>query len=254
MRAGENKNIVGPKVSIITICYNEKSDIINTCNSVVSQMYKNYEWIVVDGGSTDGTLEILQEYSFHIDKLVSEKDKGVYDAMNKGIELATGEYVLFLNGGDFLFANDVLDNVFVDSKYTGEILYGNCCVLHKDRSKVILEYPERFNKFYFLDNCINHQSTFIKKSLFDKYSLYDLTYKILADYEKWLCFIENKVVYQKIPFVISNFKWFDGLSSQEKTKNLTNEEKEKIIKKYFRSYELFFWKIRNLIILFMSHI
>ena len=92
------------KLSVITVCYNEK-EIERTCRSIAGQKCQNFEWIVIDGGSTDGTLEILQRYKGRIDKLVSEPDKGVFDAMNKGIKLAHGEWLNFMNGGD-LFAND----------------------------------------------------------------------------------------------------------------------------------------------------
>lgn len=232
-----------PKVSIITVCYNEENGIEDTCRSVVSQDYKNYEWIVIDGGSTDKTLGILDRYKSNISVLISEKDSGVYDAMNKGILLARGEYLLFLNGGDYFFESDVLEKSFAENLYDADILYGNCCVLMEDGGKQILNFAENINKYYFLDVCINHQSTFIKRNLFERFGLYDQNYKILADYEKWLCFSYNKVDFRKLPLVVSNFKGFDGLSSNEKTKELSRKEREKSIKKYFRWQEVFFLRI-----------
>ncbi|KKP68380.1 MAG: Glycosyl transferase family protein [Candidatus Moranbacteria bacterium GW2011_GWE1_35_17] len=238
-----NKVKTNPKISIITVCYNEENEIADTCKSVVSQNYNNYEWIVVDGGSTDKTLEILDKYKSNISVLISEKDNGVYSAMNKGIKMAKGEYLLFLNGGDYLYDNKVLKKIFHRDLYTGDVLYGNCCVLKKDNSSVVLDFPRKINKYFFLDNCINHQSTFIKKELFEKYGYYDENYKVLADFEKWICFAKNKVILKKIPFVVSNFKNFDGLSSSEKTRVLTQKDKSRIIKKYFTWYELLFNKL-----------
>lgn len=232
-----------PKLSIITVCYNEKSSIRNTCESVVGQTYSDFEWIVIDGGSTDGTLEILKDYQPQINKFVSEKDSGVYDAMNKGIDLAEGEYLLFLNGGDSLFSNDVLANVWNDNLFSGDVLYGNCCVLKKDGSSDFLDFPEQITHYYFLDYCINHQSAFIKKNLFQKYGYYDRQYRILSDYDRWLDFQRKGAIYSKIPFVISNFKFFDGLSSSEKNKKLIRREKRRILKRHFGRFEIIWFRV-----------
>ncbi|EKE20714.1 MAG: glycosyl transferase family 2 [uncultured bacterium] len=232
-----------PKISIITVCYNEENGIEDTCKSVVSQNYNNYEWIVIDGGSIDKTLEILDKYKSNISVLISEKDNGVYSAMNKGIKLSKGEYLLFLNGGDYLFENKILKKIFHRDLYTGDILYGNCCVLKKDNSSVILDFPRKINKYFFLDDCINHQSTFIRRKLFDEYGYYNENYKILADIEKWNAFLDKGIIFKKIPLVVSNFKNFDGLSSSEKTRVLTQKDKLRIIKKYFTWYELLFNKL-----------
>src|SRR5690606_40314490 len=101
-----------PKISIITIVYNNVHEIGITIASVACQRYANIEYIVIDGQSTDGTMQVIQEHASHIDVLVSEKDKGIYDAMNKGLSRATGDYVLFLNSGDELFDEHTLDHVF----------------------------------------------------------------------------------------------------------------------------------------------
>src|SRR5690606_635289 len=101
-----------PKVSIITIVYNNVRDIGYTLSSVDQQTYPNIEYIVVDGNSNDGTLEVIEEYKDIVNKLVSEKDQGIYDAMNKGLALATGDYVLFLNSGDELYSSTTLEKVF----------------------------------------------------------------------------------------------------------------------------------------------
>lgn len=227
-----------PRISIITVCYNEESEIKDTCESVVGQTYRDYEWIVVDGGSTDKTIEILEKYNKGISKLISEKDSGVYNAMNKGIKMAKGEYLIFLNGGDYFFEKNILKKIFEENDFKEDILYGDCFVFNKNGSKGIVRFNDNIDKFYLLGTCINHQSTFIRRKLFKKFGLYDENYKILADYEKWFCFLKNKVIFQKVPFIVSNFKFFDGLSSQEKTKMLNKKEREIIIKKYFKKEEL----------------
>jgi len=231
-----------PKISIITVCYNEKLDISKTCDSVVAQTFSDYEWIVIDGGSTDGTLDVLKEYESNITLLVSEKDRGVYDAMNKGIKFASGEYVLFLNGGDSLFEKDILLKIFENNSYREDVLYGDCCLLDIGGTAKILNFKEKISRSYFVNNNINHQATFIKKALFDKYGFYDESYRVLADYDKWNAFAVGSVSFGKLPFVVSNFKWYEGLSSSENTKSLMKEEEGIILRKYFKNYEIFFYR------------
>lgn len=230
------------KISIITVCYNEEKEIGKTCESVVSQTFKDYEWIVVDGKSSDGTLGILNAFEDYISILKSEGDDGVYDAMNKGIEIANGEYVLFLNGGDSFFSEDVLEKVFSNDSFKEDVLYGDCCLINSNGSKKILNFSKKIKKSYFINGNINHQSAFIRKKVFGKYGNYDKKYRILADFEKWLNLISKGVAFRKIPVVVSNYKAFDGLSSQEKTRELVKQEKEEIIKKYFKPYEIFFYR------------
>lgn len=116
----------------------------------------------------------------------------------------------------------------------------------KHKENIILNFPKKISKYFFIDNCINHQSTFIKKKLFEKYGYYDESYEILADYEKWICFKKNKVCFKKISLVVSNFKNFDGLSSGEKTRDLMQKEKRAVVKKNFNILELGFFKILRL--------
>lgn len=118
-----------PKVSVITVVYNGAEFIEETINSVISQDYPNTEYIVVDGKSTDGTVEILHNYINDIDCLVSEKDNGIYDAMNKGIDLASGEWVIFMNCGDYFVGSKVLNNIFsIPISTDVKLLYGGCKV------------------------------------------------------------------------------------------------------------------------------
>ena len=112
-----------PKFSIITVCRNEAANIRSTCESITQQAFKDYEWIVIDGASTDQTVKILEEFSHNITKLISEPDNGIYDAMNKGIDLAKGEYVVFMNGGDAFATNQAL--ALVSNAPQKDLIYGD---------------------------------------------------------------------------------------------------------------------------------
>lgn len=116
-------------LTIITVCFNIKDEIERTCQSIVNQTWQNFEWIVIDGGSTDGTVDILKKYSDRINILVSEPDKGIYNAMNKGIKLSHGEWLNFMNGGDRFTSNDVLKEVFSGKEYSADVLYGKNTIM-----------------------------------------------------------------------------------------------------------------------------
>lgn len=226
-----------PSISIITISYNISETIEATCKSIATQTTKNFEWIVIDGGSTDGTLEILNKYKKLMSVLISEKDRGVYDAMNKGIKKATGDYLLFMNGGDSYTNSNVLEKI---TKAIGkdDVYYGDYNVLNSDGTVVISRYPEKIDKYYLLDHCLGHQATAIRKELFSKYGLYDTQYRISADYEKWLHFLSNGVTFKKMDITVSNFRNYGGLSSSRKSDALRRSENWKILNKYFTNQEI----------------
>lgn len=175
-------------VSVITICYNIKDEIERTCKSIIEQTCQDFEWIVVDGGSTDGTLEILEKYKHRINIFISEADSGIYNAMNKGIKRASGKFLIFMNGGDCFADIDIIEEFKnLDGIYDyADIIYGNSMFNGKE-----VQYPYPLTKQYFYNQCINHQSSFIKKELFDKYGYYDEKYKIISDWQKWVVFIIN---------------------------------------------------------------
>lgn len=230
-----------PKLSIVTICYNQP-DIEQTCKSILSQSWQDFEWVVIDGGSTDGTLEILEKYKNRIAKLISEKDNGRYNAMNKGIKLCSGEFISFLNGGDSYFNNDVLKDVFENREHNESVLYGNVLIMQSknliSENNTIRKLPNELPKNFFINDCICHQSTFVSKSLFEKYGYYNEDYEIISDWEKWLLFTKNKVEFKYINLTISNFK-NDGISSLEKYQKLYKKERKRVLSKHFsKSYRL----------------
>ncbi|QNL51414.1 glycosyltransferase [Olivibacter sp. SDN3] len=174
-----------PVLSIITIVYNNVTDIERTIRSIVAQDYPHIEYIVVDGASTDGTLEIIYNYQKHIAKVLSEKDEGIYDAMNKGLRLADGDYILFMNSGDELYAPNTVSSVFQTAS-DADIYYGETEMI--DEKGVSLgrrrhKAPEKFTwKSFKYGMSISHQAIYIKKTIC---GFYDTRYQLSADID-WI--------------------------------------------------------------------
>ncbi len=228
----------GPKLTIITVCRNIAGEIAETCESVASQTFRDFEWIVVDGASDDGTLDALERYRPRIGTLISEPDRGPYHAMNKGVALARGEYLLFLNGGDYLVENTVLERVFASGK-DADILYGDVAVLHADGFLEKYRSPssEAITKEYFAYCGINHQAMLIKRDLFGRFGLYDEQYRIAADWERWVVFSKNGCSFDKFDFPLSVFR-LNGMSSDKKNEQRMHEEAERIRAAHFTAEEL----------------
>jgi glycosyltransferase involved in cell wall biosynthesis len=168
------------KLSIITINLNNKKGLLRTITSVVEQTFQDFEYIIIDGGSKDGSVDIIKQYSHKINYWVSEPDSGVYIAMNKGIKKATGKYCLFLNSGDNLVDTEVLRKVFAFQK-DKDILYGDVFF-----GKRKVSFPQQLDLAYFIKSSLGHPSTFIKRDLFDKIGYYNESLKIVADWEFFL--------------------------------------------------------------------
>lgn len=170
-----------PKISIITVVFNGEALIERTIKSVIGQNYPNIEYIIIDGLSTDRTLTSVQKYSSRIAKIISEKDKGIYDAMNKGLQIATGEYVLFLNAGDELYDKGTLTKVFENS-VMADVYYGNTAITNEKGELLSdrrLSPPLHLTwKSLKYGMCVSHQSFIAKRVLCD---FYNLDYSISAD-------------------------------------------------------------------------
>jgi glycosyltransferase involved in cell wall biosynthesis len=165
------------KYSIITINYNNKDGLEMTIQSVLKQTYKNFEYIIIDGGSTDGSVEVIKKYATQIDYWVSEPDKGVYNAMNKGIRKATGDYLNFMNSGDTYHTISTLETI-AELHSDDDIIIGGYYDSTGGIAHVIP--PQNVTLLTLLKFTINHQATFLKRKLFDK-RLYDENYIIMAD-------------------------------------------------------------------------
>lgn len=196
------------KVSVITVCFNNISTIKDTIDSVLGQTYKNIEYIIIDGGSTDGTVELVKSYGNRISKFISEPDKGIYDAINKGIKLASDDVIGVLNSDDFFYNNNVIERV-AQTFNGNEInaVYGDIQFVDPIKISRIVRYysSKHFNigkfKFGFMPA---HPSFYAKKELFEKLGYYKTDYKIAADYELLIRFLYvNKIKYEylEMPFV-----------------------------------------------------
>ena len=183
-----------PKLSIITINLNNKAGLRKTIRSVVSQTYADYEYILIDGGSTDGSVDVIKEHDDRISYWVSEPDKGIYNAMNKGIKMASGDYCLFLNSGDYFLNSTVLE-ICLNSLFTEDIIYGNVVF---DRQGILETFktPAMLTFYYFYINSIPHPCSFIKRDLFFQIGLYNERYKIVSDWEFFLkaIFLKNSTL------------------------------------------------------------
>jgi len=203
------------KISIITVCYNSANTIEKTILSVQNQTYKNIEYIIVDGNSKDTTLSIIKKHESIISKWVSEPDKGLYDAMNKGVLMATGDLIGILNSDD-VFNSELVIEEIVDfhQKQNVDASVGNI-VQHKANGKIVRLYSSRYwnpekLKIGFMPP---HPSIFFKKDLFDKFGNYDLGFKIGADYELITrFFLKNKITW-KYSGITTTAMLVGGLSS-----------------------------------------
>ncbi len=203
------------KLSIITINYNNAQGLIKTMNSVFNQTFHEFEYIIIDGASEDGSIEIIKEFSnfpFKRFKWISEPDSGIYNAMNKGIRKATGDYLLFLNSGDEFVSDTVLasSSNLIDSN--ADICSGILVMVDGEKRTVVSPVSE-LSLYYCVYNGLTHPNTFIRRSLFDKYGMYNENNKIVSDWEFFLIVGGlHGVNYQAISTPITNF-YMDGISS-----------------------------------------
>ncbi len=220
------------KISIITINFNNKAGLDKTINSAASQTFTDYEYIVIDGGSIDGSIDVINKYADKITLWTSEKDKGIYDAMNKGISKATGEYCYFLNSGDYFYSNNVLRNVFKNNP-SEDILYGDVIIEKNGNIEGQKIHPDTLSNYYLLTQVIAHQAQFIKRSLFQKFGNYNLQYKIVSDYELFVrMLLKYKVTAKHFPVYIAVFD-LSGLSNDVTQLKLINAERNMVLEIYF---------------------
>lgn len=222
-----------PKLSIITINYNNAIGLKRTIESVVAQNYSNLEYIIIDGGSTDTSVGIIHDYENHITKWISEKDKGVYNAMNKGIQKATGDYLLFLNSGDHFYDATVLANNEHHLINHDIIAFDiNMFGLGHD---YIHKHPDELLFSFLFEETFAHQSVFIKRSLFDKIGLYDENLKIVADWKFFIHAVAAGCSYKSVHEVLSVF-YFDGISATAEGTFTRKREREIVLKEEFSLY------------------
>lgn len=210
------------KLSVITINYNNRDGLQKTIEGVINQTFTDYEYIVIDGGSTDGSTDVIRKYAEKIDYWVSEPDKGIYHAMNKGILKAQGEYCNFINSGDYYTQNNILEQIFCQPQ-SEDILSG---LYRTDINQELNGHLIPLSMLSFVKTSIGHPSSFIKRNLFNNH-LYDERFKIVSD---WKFFIES-VVFQNctvknIPEIVAVF---DSTGISSTSRELEQQEKDTVL-------------------------
>ncbi len=225
---------MNPLLTIITINLNNATGLSRTVQSVVNQNYIDFEYIIIDGGSTDNSVDVINKYRDKINHWVSEPDKGIYNAMNKGIQQANGAYLLFLNSGDELDNVESLASINT-ILLEEDIIYTNL-IIKDTQSKYTKEYPKTLSFNYFLTDSLPHPATFIKKNLFERIGYYDEELKICSD---WAFFInaicKHNATYKYFNTNLSVF-YFDGISSSTEYSALILAERNRVLQRDFPLY------------------
>ena len=212
------------RLSIITVNYNNREGLRKTMESVISQTWKDFEWIIIDGGSTDGSKELIEEKQALLAYWCSESDRGIYHAMNKGIVKAKGTYLYFLNSGDVLYDKLSLEKVFQNEfSMNADVVYGNAMQIENKREK-LWKFPSRVDLEFLCYRNICHQSMFIKSNVL-KEKGYDESFKIYADWARWIQLYLDGRTFQYVPIVVCGYE-MGGLSN---TPKLIDEEYKRII-------------------------
>lgn len=226
------------KFSIITVCLNAGSDLVDTIESTLNQSYGNFEIIVKDGFSVDGSIEKIPRDERV--KLIQKKDAGIYDAMNQGIEAATGDYFIFMNAGDTFYKTTTLAELKENiEKKPGELYYGHC---YNKRFQLIDTVPPKLTRYFCYRSMICHQATVYASEIIKKRS-YDVSYKVSADRERMVyALIKEQARCVYVPITIAVFQ-SGGFCTTEKAKTELEEEDLRLKKQYFsagerRKYEL----------------
>lgn len=233
-----------PVLSIITVCFNAKKELQLTIENVLSQTWTHFEYLVIDGGSNDCSVDLLEhckplfaekEISF---RYISESDHGIYDAMNKGTRMASGNWLLFLNAGDLLYAPDILGKIFSNS-HNADILYGDTICVYQGHQK---KYPALPLNHLTYEMAFCHQSAFISRKLLMEYP-YDTSFKVCADHNFFLHAYLLKKTFEYLPFPISIYE-IAGFS--DKNKLLSHQEKQRMQKQSGVLHYSPAWAIREI--------
>lgn len=222
------------KISVITINYNNEVGLLLTVKSVINQTYKNLEYIIIDGGSTDNSKQYIHQFEKDIKHWVSEPDNGIYHAMNKGIRVATGDYCLFLNSGDALCNDRTIENA-ISTGLTKDLVYGNLIFVNcKEKRHWIPPMELTFGLFY--NSTIPHPSTFIRRGLFEKFGLFDENLTIVSDWKFFLLAIcRENCSYKHIDLPVTEFNE-DGICSNPANFRTIENERELVLKHHFPAF------------------
>jgi glycosyltransferase involved in cell wall biosynthesis len=232
-----------PKLSIITVNLNNKDGLLNTAKSVVDQTWTDYEWIIIDGGSTDGSVDVIKEYAEKTDKLVywcSEKDGGIYQGMNKGIDKANGKYCWFLNSGDCAYKNTTLDEIFAN-EFDEDVVYGDIIIGREQKTLMVTEKEKRiYSPGFWFHDTFPHQATITKSNIL-KTLKFDPQWIIAADHLFFMkAIFHNNARIKKISAI---FCIFDNTGTSSVNNKDMRNEKKKIFEIFFNDYQCYFYHI-----------
>ncbi len=228
-----------PKVSIVIVVKNAASTIKNAIKSVLEQDYINYELVILDGASTDGTLDIIDAYKNRIAFFSSAPDFGIYDAMNKAVKRCTGDRIYFLGSDDELFDTSVLSRIFSEPHQADEVVYGNAYYLHRQKARF-----GKMNKYKLSKHNFNHQTIFYPSSVFEDYT-FQINYKILADYYINLqLYFKSSYKFKYLDIVVARFN--DKGASGMQIDPIFEEDIIQLRKEMFPFEVYLFYKLRNI--------
>ena len=224
-----------PVVSVITVVYNSEKLLERTIQNILSQTYQNIELIIVDGGSKDGTLDIIKKYNDRISYWVSEKDNGLYDAMDKGLQLASGDYVWYINSGDLIFDNTTTEKIFAENRTDADIYYGDTLYINTKNEPIGLRGEitnKKLPKHLKVDDfkygmVICHQAFVMKRSIAARY---DLQYKYVADYDWEIACIKNSKIFVHTHLTLAQFLT-EGFSTKHRQQSV--KEKHRVMLKHW---------------------
>ncbi len=219
-----------PKITVVTINFNNANGLVKTIESIVNQNYSNLEYIVVDGKSSDGSTNIINDYSKYFTKAIIEPDEGPYFAMNKALQHATGDYIIFINSGDLL-CDGILNKIFTHMLVDADIIYGNYFVAQDGKTLYLDKVSPTPGIAFFYKGNLNHQSVFIKTSLHKEYP-YDESFRIAADFKLFFTLlIMRGCSYVFVNEAISTYD-LSGISSNKANEMLHYKERKQVLSSY----------------------
>lgn len=232
------------RLSIVTINLNNASGLEATLSSIAEQTFQDYELIVVDGLSQDNSSTVIESYSSIISKVISEKDKGIFDAHNKGIDHCSGDYILFLNSGDILADQHTLSRIFQRS-LKGDIVYGDM-LIDSGKERVAGRQPSVITLNFLYNATIWHPASLFKRDLFTRLGKYDIQFKIVADYEFILRAFFSRAHFQYVPEIFAVF-FTDGISSDPAMMPLHYKERHLAQKMHYSKKQILWIRRMNLL-------
>ncbi len=237
------------KFSIITVCLNSEPTIERTIRSVLEQRHADIEYIIIDGASSDGTIAIINRHKKNVAHFISEKDSGIYNAMNKGIDLASGDFISFLNADDFLIDSGVINAVqkgIEQNPENADIYFGNLIIYNHDTGRGHCWKPGKLNKLFLYRGNLPHPAMFYNKKIFASVGMFDESFKVSADYE-WVvrAYLKYDVIFSHLdvlPVIFTS----GGRSTDKSWNTIISSENKRIRKMYFSSnMQKIYFPLRN---------